>query len=362
MQPLVDTFPSRVGGAQLLSFISLIRKRGIIMILADKIMCLRKQRGWSQEELANKVGVSRQSVSKWESEMAMPEMDKVVLLSEIFNVSTDYLLKDDMREDCVEKVIVQEKIKQVETITLRSDEVEEYLSLSRKRMKTVAYGVSLCIFAPTILVASSEGKFLGFYGMSFTNAMTYSLIALFFLLSIAIGMFIKSGTVLEDYEYLKGKEIILSTSDKESLIKRRKAFSPTYQLGTTGGVLLIIMGVVPVIVGGLQGASDETLVLLAALLLVMVNIGVHILIRVGSRNGEFDMLLNRSTSFIENKEVEKKTEKIGAIYWPLVTAIFLGYSFITMDWGRSWIIWPVAGVLFAVVPGISALIVDKENK
>ena len=55
------------------------------MILADKIMCLRKQKGWSQEELANQLKVSRQSVSKWESDASVPEMDKVVQLSLIFN-------------------------------------------------------------------------------------------------------------------------------------------------------------------------------------------------------------------------------------------------------------------------------------
>ena len=69
------------------------------MILGEKIMELRKRNGWSQEELAGKLNVSRQSVSKWESSMSVPELDKVLQLSEIFEVSTDYLLKDDKEED-----------------------------------------------------------------------------------------------------------------------------------------------------------------------------------------------------------------------------------------------------------------------
>lgn len=68
------------------------------MILGEKIMELRKRNGWSQEELAGKLNVSRQSVSKWESSMSVPELDKVLQLSEIFEVSTDYLLKDDKKE------------------------------------------------------------------------------------------------------------------------------------------------------------------------------------------------------------------------------------------------------------------------
>ena len=60
------------------------------MILAEKITMLRKKSGWSQEELAMKLGISRQSVSKWESTADIPDLDKIIRLSEIFGVSTDY--------------------------------------------------------------------------------------------------------------------------------------------------------------------------------------------------------------------------------------------------------------------------------
>lgn len=63
------------------------------MTIADRILELRKMKGISQEELADKIGVSRQAVSKWESEQSIPEIDKIVLLSDFFEVSTDYLLK-----------------------------------------------------------------------------------------------------------------------------------------------------------------------------------------------------------------------------------------------------------------------------
>lgn len=63
------------------------------MTIADRIQSLRKAKGMSQEELADKVGVSRQSVSKWESEQAAPDLDKIVIMSDIFEVTTDYLLK-----------------------------------------------------------------------------------------------------------------------------------------------------------------------------------------------------------------------------------------------------------------------------
>lgn len=64
------------------------------MVLSEKIYRLRKTRGMSQEELATATAVTRQSVSKWESGGALPDASKIVVLSDLFGVSTDYLLKD----------------------------------------------------------------------------------------------------------------------------------------------------------------------------------------------------------------------------------------------------------------------------
>lgn len=63
------------------------------MTFSDKLIALRKKAGWSQEELAERLNVSRQSVSKWESAQSMPDIDKILQLSSLFNVTTDCLLK-----------------------------------------------------------------------------------------------------------------------------------------------------------------------------------------------------------------------------------------------------------------------------
>lgn len=63
------------------------------MNMADRILHLRKQKGFSQEELADRVGVSRQAVSKWESDQSTPDVEKIIIMSEIFEVTTDYILK-----------------------------------------------------------------------------------------------------------------------------------------------------------------------------------------------------------------------------------------------------------------------------
>lgn len=63
------------------------------MDLSEKILTLRKSRNWTQDQLAEQLDVSRQTVSKWESAQSLPELDKVIALSEVFNVTTDCLLK-----------------------------------------------------------------------------------------------------------------------------------------------------------------------------------------------------------------------------------------------------------------------------
>lgn len=74
------------------------------MNLANRIQHLRRSKGISQEELANKLGVSRQAVSKWESEQTSPDLDKIILLSDFFDVTTDYLLKgiEPLAKDAIE--------------------------------------------------------------------------------------------------------------------------------------------------------------------------------------------------------------------------------------------------------------------
>ena len=83
------------------------------MTIADRIQSLRKTKGISQEKLADQIGVSRQAISKWESEQSFPEIDKIILLSDYFGVTTDYLLKGiEVKSDAGVKPDVPENRKE----------------------------------------------------------------------------------------------------------------------------------------------------------------------------------------------------------------------------------------------------------
>ncbi|CWE62644.1 XRE family transcriptional regulator [Streptococcus pneumoniae] len=79
-----------------------------MMKLAGKLFELRKEKGWSQEKLAEQINVSRQSISKWESGQVLPEIEKIIELSKIFLVTTDYLLLDENSEKSSTAVILEE--------------------------------------------------------------------------------------------------------------------------------------------------------------------------------------------------------------------------------------------------------------
>ena len=69
-----------------------------MMKLSDKLIALRKENGWSQEDFAEKVDVSRQAISRWENGTALPDAQNLLRISKLFNVSADYLLNDDQED------------------------------------------------------------------------------------------------------------------------------------------------------------------------------------------------------------------------------------------------------------------------
>ena len=115
------------------------------MTFSEKLMDLRRRAGMSQEQLADRLGVTRQSVSKWESGTAMPELVKLISLSEIFGVSVDYLVKDYLEEpegaDGGDDLSAQ----QAERLEKKVDELTRYVKgkVYRYDSKTRIFGLPL---------------------------------------------------------------------------------------------------------------------------------------------------------------------------------------------------------------------------
>ena len=118
------------------------------MIFAEKLVQLRKKAGWSQEELAAQMNVSRQSVSKWEGAQSVPDLDKMIRLSELFGVSTDYLLKDEIEQ--AEHINSSNDMPSLKRVSM--EEANAFLSVQSRTAKTIAYAAFLCILSPIALL------------------------------------------------------------------------------------------------------------------------------------------------------------------------------------------------------------------
>lgn len=116
---------------------------------------------------------------------------------------------------------------------------------------------------------------------------------------------------------------------------------------------------IPLIVAGAINTSDYYLCLSVGLLLIIISIGVNLLIRVEMIKNSFDVLLQEGEYTKEEKIFKKKTDTLSGVYWCFATAIYLAWSFWSMKWNITWIVWPVAGVLYAALLGLVKMIIKK---
>lgn len=339
------------------------------MILADKIIELRKKNGWSQEDLAEKLNVSRQSISKWEGAQSIPDMNKILKMSEIFGVSTDVLLKDEIELESKDSEMIPVPVSKDEVCELRSVSMEEatsFISAKEGSSRLISIGVMLCILSPIMLILLNG--MAEFKKIQMTEAMATGtgLIVLFILVGAAVAMFIKSGMDLDRFEYME-TELLDTEYGVDGMVKSRKErFHAAYVQMMIIGIVLCVVSVLPIFVtmavfGETDGSPNEVYYIYSiCALLVMVALGVFLIVRASIIKGSYDMLLEEGDYTRKSKEENKKNDKLTSVYWMAVTAGYLAYSFITNDWGRSWIVWPVAGVAYGIVEIIADTLREKD--
>lgn len=346
------------------------------MMLAEKIMMLRKKNGWSQEELAMKLNVSRQSVSKWESTASVPDLGKIIKLSEIFGVSTDFLLKDEVElEEGVEEspVVIptagsEEKFaeagsREVEEEYVRSvslEEANDFMDMTASTAVWIALGVALCIMSPIFLIVFGGLAEYGVIPILEDVAGGIGTIILLVMVGIAVAIFILKGMKLNQYQYLEKECFSLDYGIDELVEKKKQDFEGTFRVCIAIGVVLCIFGVIPIFVAVLFPNTDIIAICGTGMLLFMVACGVYLFVWSGMIHGSYEKLLQSGEYTVSNKKFNKKNETVSGIYWCIVTAIYLGISFWTMGWHFTWIIWPCAGVFYGAVCGIMKMIFGRK--
>lgn len=412
------------------------------MGLAEKIMDLRKRSGWSQEELAGRLGISRQSVSKWETGESVPDLDKIIRMSDLWDVSTDYLLKEGAglqkeSRETADRADAQSgfpKNESWEHSADRGSEVEEqaradgsepengeeytdsgtregtrnyagsgpedghwqggygsagtsafgaqasgagwsgssacqyrevsraealdFLAVSQYASPRIALGVMLCILSPVCLILlsafSEEPSILkGQFSVSENFAGGIGVSILLVLVAVAVEIFITTGMKLSPYGYIEEELIWVPEDVLRGVEEARADYEHTFRTSIVTGVLLCIIGVIPLFLSIAFFDRDFETIVGVCMLLVFVAAGVFFLVSAGIIHGSHEKLLQTGDFAPEKKRANKRMGAVAGVYWCVIVSVYMFMSFTTMSWERTWIIFPVAGVLFG---GISALV------
>lgn len=328
------------------------------MIFADKLILLRKRAGWSQEELAEQMNVTRQSVSKWEGAQSVPDLNKMIRLSELFGVSTDYLLKDEIEE--FEHIDSSKDMPEVKRVSM--EEANAFLSVKERTAKTIAYAAFLCILSPIALLI------LGVIGESRAGVLNEDIadgagmIVLIVFVAVAAAMFISSGSKTAPFSYLE-KERFETEYGVSGMVEARKAqYKDSHTKNNIAGACLCITALIPLFVGAMIDADNDLfLIIMLSFSFFIAGAGVVCFIKTGIIWASYEKLLQEGEYSKESKEKPPIAAAVYTVYWVIVAAVYVGYSLSSNNWEQSWVILVVAAIISPALIVITNAL-DKKRK
>ena len=322
------------------------------MMLADKLILLRKMSGWSQEELAQRLGVTRQSVSKWEGAQSIPDLDKIVQMSRLFSVSTDYLLKDKLEQP--EAAPPRESVPAARRVGMQ--EAQAFLALRKKAAPKMAVATFLCVISPVALIYLSGRAAMRGYESAAVGA---GVSVLLILVAAAVALFLNCGAQNREFAFLQEEQIELDPDARNMVIERRRAFASNSGRMNIAGTLLCILSALPLFFAMASDGTDFGYIVAVCLLLVMAGFGTAVFVYAGTLNGAMQQLLEDGDYTRARKAKSRTRGAIAVCYWLVVTAVFLYYTFGPNGNGQpqySWVIWAIGGVLFGALMAVLKLV------
>lgn len=228
---------------------------------------------------------------------------------------------------------------------------KEYLSMTARFSNFIALGVMLCVFCPISLIflaGLSET-----YGINENTACFGGLVILFLFIVVAVAIFIYSGNQMQDYEYLKKDIIQLEKATEIYIREEKKNNRNNFFIRIMIGIGLCVLGVL-ILLSTMFFMSDFAAVIAVCMLLLLIGIASYFFVTAGMIEDSYNVLLQEGDYNKEKKN--KKMEAVSTAYWCIATAIYLGWSFVTNDWGFTWIVWPIAGVLYGAIAAIMGVV------
>lgn len=328
------------------------------MILADKIMQLRKKAGWSQEELAEQLGVTRQSVSKWEGAQSMPDMEKILQMSRLFGVSTDFLLKDELEAAEPDVAPDEPALRRVSM-----EEASAYLALRRAAAPRMALGTLLCVWSPVTLIGLSFVSEAGRFPMTQNAAAGLGLCVFLILVAIGVALFLSCGRGTRDFAFLETEPFETEYGVSGMVKERRRAGEDRFHRLNTVAAMLCVLAALPLFAAAFWSV-DAAYILGVCLTIVLAGIGAALFVYTGTQTAAMEKLLEDGEYTRDRKRSGSLRGTVSLVYWLTATAVFLFYTFGPRGSGQpqySWFIWAIAGVLYAAVLAVVKLIGSRKK-
>ena len=292
------------------------------MNFGENLQTLRKQNNYSQEDLADKLQVSRQAVSKWESGTGFPETEKLISICDLFDCSMDELVKGKISIDS-------------------NSEREAYDSFMNKFSKSISLAIMLILIGTTLL--------LTVLGFNEDNNMLGIIVLLIFVI-FAVPILIVRGIEMENFKTKYPK--LSNFYSQEEIDNYNNKFSKIIVFS----ISFILIGVVALMITLALKLFNEGSTFPVSILMCFVTIAVPILVNAGIQKDKYDIeKYNKINSIVSKTEIDKVGKYCGVIMI-ITIIIYLLISFIFNIWEISWIAFPVGGMLC----GIVSILLNKE--
>lgn len=298
------------------------------MNLSENLQNLRKAKGMSQEELAEKLDVSRQAVSKWETGETSPETEKIIMICDLFDCSMDDLIKG--------KVIIEDATSK-----------KVYDRFMNKFSKGISLGVLMILIGVTLLLTiigiAPKGNLEKYMFLGIAILMLFVIVAV----PIFIVLGIKMDSLQRKYKSVKN---FYNTEEKEK-------YETKFAIMIAIAVTIILMGVITLIL--LLGFKifDMRSTLPYAIFMIFVTIASPIFVYAGIQKSKYDMSNLRYNHLEISEEVAEKIGRISAVIMISATIIYFILGFIFNLWTINWLVYPIGGMIC----GIVSVLNSKEN-
>ena len=317
------------------------------MILADKIIDERKKNGWSQEDLADKLGVSRQSVSKWESAQSIPDLQRILEMSKLFGVSTDYLLKDEEGDRGSFEAEDPGEIRR----RVSMEEANDFLAANEGFAKKVSLGVAMIISGVVLLLAVMALQSGNVISVSENAAAGIGVVLLLLSVATALAIIIPAGLAYSKWGWLGETPFETEYGVDGAVRARDERYQSTFVKNITIGVIIIMLGVMGIVGASLLSSNEGVQIGAVAVFMALVTIAVYLFVQAGVIKSGYARVL-REGDYAPKGPKDRVVDTVTTVYWLLVTAGFFAWSFIWNAWDKSWLVWPIAGIGYAIIAAI----------